>query len=216
MEKTIIYNGRKYRKHPNQKYYYVSRKGKNYSTCLHRQIWFDAFGEIPKGAEVHHINGNAFDNRLDNLELKKVSDHRRDHMIERAKKDPTLFIKLQQAGIKKAPEWHRSPEGSEWHKKHALKSGFGKQTFGNHNCEFCDREFVKKNATSKFCGNNCKSSWRRKYKPDLILAKCNNCGNEFETQKYQARKFCSKGCRPVPNPFGMTGKHSGVNCSKTC
>lgn len=35
----------------------------------HRLVWIKANGEIPKGLDVHHINGNKQDNRIENLEL---------------------------------------------------------------------------------------------------------------------------------------------------
>ena len=35
----------------------------------YRKTWHKAFGEIPKGYVVHHINGNRQDNRLENLSL---------------------------------------------------------------------------------------------------------------------------------------------------
>ena len=65
----VEYNGRNYYSHPLQKYFYVSNLRANYSKCLHRQIWFDNFGKIPDGYSIHHKNGDARDNRIENLEL---------------------------------------------------------------------------------------------------------------------------------------------------
>ena len=46
----------------------------------HRWLWEQAFGSLPKGSVVHHINGNRADNRLGNLILKgSNSAHLRDH-----------------------------------------------------------------------------------------------------------------------------------------
>lgn len=41
-----------------------------------RYVWEQAYGEIPHGFEVHHKNGDAGDDRLSNLELVNVTDHR--------------------------------------------------------------------------------------------------------------------------------------------
>ena len=45
----------------------------------HRFIWEMFNGEIPKGMEVDHINGNPADNNIENLQLKshKENTHRK-------------------------------------------------------------------------------------------------------------------------------------------
>ena len=41
---------------------------------MHNLIWENAFGKIPYGQEVYHINGNVFDNRKANLSLRKTDN----------------------------------------------------------------------------------------------------------------------------------------------
>lgn len=47
----------------------------------HRLIWEQAYGEIPKGYQIHHINHNKLDNRLENLEMISNSDHQKQHSV---------------------------------------------------------------------------------------------------------------------------------------
>jgi hypothetical protein len=35
----------------------------------HRAVWIEANGPIPKGMQIHHINNNKTDNRIENLAL---------------------------------------------------------------------------------------------------------------------------------------------------
>ena len=35
----------------------------------HRYVWTQHNGEIPKGMQIHHINGKKKDNRIENLKL---------------------------------------------------------------------------------------------------------------------------------------------------
>jgi hypothetical protein len=52
------------------------------NTLLHRYVWEKYNGEIPEGYVIHHKDRNKRNYDISNLELKKVSDHHRDHAIE--------------------------------------------------------------------------------------------------------------------------------------
>ena len=47
--------------------------------AVHREVWSECKGPIPKGYIVHHKNGDKTDNRLENLELMSAADHCRHH-----------------------------------------------------------------------------------------------------------------------------------------
>ena len=51
--------------------YYIDRTGK----LLHREIYQSAYGPIPKGFHVHHINEDQGCNDLENLEALPVAEH---------------------------------------------------------------------------------------------------------------------------------------------
>ena len=44
---------------------------------MHRYVWEYYFGEIPDGYDIHHINENRSDNRIENLECLSKSEHTR-------------------------------------------------------------------------------------------------------------------------------------------
>lgn len=67
-----IFNGKKY--YPSGNGYYKHR-----GHYLHRDIWIDAYGEIPAGYVIHHKNGNKEDNRLANLDIISDIAHRQYH-----------------------------------------------------------------------------------------------------------------------------------------
>jgi hypothetical protein len=41
----------------------------------HRYVWEQANGKIPKGMQIHHINGIKDDNRLENLRMVSSSEN---------------------------------------------------------------------------------------------------------------------------------------------
>jgi len=49
----------------------------------HRLIWEEAHGPIPAGFQIHHINHDRADNRLENLECVDTVTHKRLHVGHR-------------------------------------------------------------------------------------------------------------------------------------
>ena len=56
--------------------------GPNKGKLLHRLIYEDCFGSIPKGFCVHHINGDKTDNNPSNLMLLSKSNHHSLHTMK--------------------------------------------------------------------------------------------------------------------------------------
>jgi predicted DNA-binding protein YlxM (UPF0122 family) len=71
----IIFNGKKYTSRNNG--YMACTDGVRSS--MHRDVWCFHNGEIPENYDIHHINGNKTDNRLENLQILPKSEHTKLH-----------------------------------------------------------------------------------------------------------------------------------------
>ena len=54
--------------------------GKYHMRMEHRIVWEEHNGEIPEGWDVHHINGDKIDNRIENLKCVSRTEHKRTHL----------------------------------------------------------------------------------------------------------------------------------------
>lgn len=200
MEKSIIYNNRKFTIGTAGRYYFATVHGKTKS--LHRYKYEQEKGPIPEGWHIHHKDGNHFNNDIENLEAIEPKAHLKLHPTS-----PETLKKWQEAGIKVAPVWHSSEEGIKFHNKHYENVKDKLHAKCNRPCSFCGKEVSTpyKNINC-YCSNNCKSAYRRKYKPDLITKKCLLCSKEFQAKKYNGADYCSKECKPAPNKYGKKGK----------
>lgn len=53
------------------------------SRRIHRMVYEAFRGEIPKGFQIHHIDGNRQNNRVDNLSLVDPVSHSKEHYVNR-------------------------------------------------------------------------------------------------------------------------------------
>lgn len=200
---VAIYNGYSFRRDKRTGYYISSRKIGDKRKRLHVFVWETHNGAIPKGFQIHHKDNDKGNNDIENLELKTNKSHQKHHGKNMTEEHlEKIKINLDKARSK-APEWHGSEKGREWHKdnyqsmKHVLHEKIEKQ------CVICGNVFMGlKRENNKFCSNKCKSEWRRKSGIDDIIIKCERCGNEFTANKYNKRKYCSAICRNKVNTQG--------------
>lgn len=184
------FNGKEYHLYNRQRYY---SRGPNY---MHQAVWVHHNGPVPEGKQIHHINGDPHDNRIENLTIVSPREHMQHHMAE-CLANPEYREKMV-ANLDrirpKASEWHGSPEGIEWHRQHAEKHDFGNLTYGQRECAVCGSEYEANTTEQTFCSNKCKSAYRRKIGIDNIAANCELCGKEFQKNKYARITTCSRSC----------------------
>ena len=79
VEKGTVYSNyyKKYVGHINKLHGYVYVGNKK----LHHIIWEEVNGKIPKGYEIHHIDGNKLNNSIYNLKLLSIKEHHDLHNI---------------------------------------------------------------------------------------------------------------------------------------
>lgn len=161
---------------------------------LHEEVWKAAHGPIPPGHDIHHANFDHDDNRLVNLVCLPSGRHQALHVEHR--RTNGLFPTPTPYARAKAAEWHRSPEGLEWHRQHAENIGLGRGEERELACEQCGEAFTT-NAShnqARFCSNRCKTAWRVAAGIDDIDYTCGWCDVEFRASRYAKRKYCTKSC----------------------
>jgi hypothetical protein len=198
---VIIFKGIKFRRYPNSKnssnrnYFYCgSQNYKKDIRSLHREIWKDKYGQIPKGFDVHHEDANTLNNNISNLKLISNKDHSSYHAKKKYKEHPEIYDKAIAKAQIFAKEWHKSDEGKKWHSKHA-KEVYKEREYKIFGCIQCKKEFRSRNLTGgKFCSDKCKARYRRYNKLDNETRECKQCNSCFGTNKYSKTLYCSRTC----------------------
>ena len=199
---TIEYNGVKFRRYPDSKrrsdrIYY--RPSSNYIKSgvgyLHEEIWRSEVGPIPEGFHIHHKDGNPDNNSITNLECLPGFTHLSNHAKEFYAGNKE-WVKNHLEEIRPlTKEWHRSPEGHEWHSQHG-RSAWSTRKPTKRICDHCGKSFedITRRDGTRFCSNACKSAARRAEGKDLIDRTCEHCGKHFLSDKYRPARFCSRRC----------------------
>lgn len=176
-----------------ERYYLCGKYFQHRGKRLHRSVWEYFNGEIPEGYHVHHIDEDRANNEIENLSLMPGPEHLSHHMNSDER------LKFARENIKNAiaaaPEWHRSAEGRAWHSDHAKEVA---ENIAPHEeyCVMCHKSFFTKDYRkgNHFCGNNCKSAWRRATGVDDETRLCPACGRTFSANKYSRAVCCCREC----------------------
>lgn len=189
-----IFNGERFKKDNKTGYYLSSGNLVNGKRIrLHRYIWEYYYGEIPKGYDIHHKDHNKDNNDISNLEMLLKEEHIDLHKREITDETRNKYREnMNENARPKAIEWHKSIEGSKWHKEQ-YKISLGKLEPQKFICKNCNKEYYSMNVgTNSFCSNKCKSAYRRKSGIDDILRNCIICGKQFKINKYSKKIKCDE------------------------
>ena len=193
--KVIEYDNYKFVEDKKTGYYLSNSKINGSRKRLHVYVWEKHNGAIPKGAQVHHKDGNKASTDINNLELLTASEHMRKHWREKTEEQIAGYKeRMVENCTKRAVAWHKTEEGKKWHSEH------GKRVAENvaervYKCEYCGKEFkTKPFGKVRYCSNNCRAAARRKSGADQIEHTCVVCGKVFLANKYRKTQTCSRGC----------------------
>lgn len=198
MVELVIFNGVRYRRYAHSKYFTAGIADiRNGASSLHRDTWIAANGPIPDGHDIHHIDGDAANNDLTNLQLLTVSEHQAIHTAERHAsgwyRTPEKLAHVERIRpLTKA--WHASEEGRAWHREHGKEVWKGRKP-QQFTCDHCKAGFESLKPTgNRFCSNKCKSAARRASGVDDVDRSCCWCGESFKVNRYSKAGHCSRTC----------------------
>lgn len=170
MSETIYFRGIPYRRYPESKnrthrLYFQRSAYKEFggkTGFLHREVWEFYNGKIPKGLEIHHIDGDTTNNKISNLELLTHSQHAKKHNWGIW----DGFNEHQKMLVQKAKQWRKdNPQQTKVVHSKLAKKGWqnrrGKEIVKI--CSVCGKRyktyFPKR---SKYCHPNCRATALRR------------------------------------------------------
>lgn len=198
IKETIIFNGVEYRLLSGGRYYLsqsTTNDGRRHAKSLHVAIWeYYNKKPCPKGYEIHHIDGNCYNNDISNLECVSIKEHRGKHTTKGNKKQEEHLEKIRPL----SKEWHSSEEGKEWHREHA-KNSILNAPQKEHTCIVCGKKFTSRFYGSKFCSQNCRNKHQYQESVKYVTRTCVICGKEFQAKLTvrhpEGGETCSRSCR---------------------
>lgn len=159
---------------------------------LHTLVWlFEHRKPIPPKHHIHHEDRDSLNNAPDNLVAMLAVEHL---ALGRERKSSPEQLEHLARMRKKAVKWHRSKDGRAWHSEHSRRQI---RPLRDKTCVQCAKAFQDKNARQKgnvFCSGICRTRWRYANRLDHETKKCEYCGKEFSSHRFNKTRFCSRAC----------------------
>lgn len=189
----IEFNGHTYRLSGN--YYRRHNWSSPGPSNLHRAVWEFHNGPVPEGYDVHHKDGDSFNNDIANLEVAPESEHHRSHMLkaERVEQSRSVLDSVRHL----AAAWHKSAAAKPVQRRAGMASWENRQSVSVE-CVVCGKKFETCFPSRTYlCSGACASARRRRSGKDNEKRRCVACGMEFEVGRYTKTRTCSKRCASV-------------------
>lgn len=177
--------------------FYESKREGRYFTAvpLHKAVYMYAYGEIPDGYEIHHIDFDPTNNEIENLILLTHTEHMKIHAKINSSKCRHLKSKFICKNCGK--EYETVYNGNNMFCSRKCQRQYNYRNSNQQEkriCIVCGKGFtVHKYSKTKICSKECLSKFN--YNPKIhIIKKCVTCGIEFETTKTHNKKYCSREC----------------------
>lgn len=161
----IMFNGHEYY----QRYYERKSCSKGEERKLHRAIWVETNGPIPKGCVIHHINSDVDNNNIENLQCMTVFDHNSlHHKGKKLTLDHRRNMSVASKNRKRLP--HTEETKIKIGDAHRGRKATPRKK-GECVCQECGEKYMTTHyTTSKYCSKRCCSRAYRKRNKELLAA----------------------------------------------
>lgn len=155
-----------------------------------RWVWINHNGDIPKGMDIHHIDGNKSNNEIENLQMLSRSDH-----LKLNWKEGRFDLEQRRIQLAEARKWLKTPQGKN-KQSEGTKKSWGKRKLNPQEkiCLGCENIFKTHQKWAKCCGVNCYVKWRRKNKIGFVEKKCWICNKAYYVEKSSRVRTCGREC----------------------
>lgn len=202
---TVEYNGRRYTRKPEARYFYCNEWDKERQKytyrSLHRDVWEHANQmRIPEGYHIHHIDGNVDNNVPENLQCVSPSEHwklheaaHNQHCKQHTLADPENRKRALDGLRKWFAETADDPNVKAMRSERGRKSWESRTQEKEFSCETCKQTFVTRGGkTAKFCSRRCYEASRPHRPEPKREITCKNCQKSF--MGCRRARFCSRSC----------------------